>query len=74
VLKDSKFVWMEAGIFFGDGKRIIWGFYGVTQKQLSKDPWAADIIKESDFIGINDLDRYFEQLRARVAESRKTDA
>jgi hypothetical protein len=74
VLKYSKFVWMEAGIFFGDDKRIIWVLYGVTRKQLDKDKWAADIIQESDMIGINDLDRYFEQLQRRVADARKVDA
>jgi len=74
VLKESKFVWMEAGIFFGDEKRIVWVLSGVTAKQLNRDPRAADIIKDADIIGINELDRYFEELQARVTARGSADA
>ena len=62
VLKLSRYVWVELGHFDNLEKRIVWVLYKVTAKQIDRDPRTAGIIRSSDCVQLNDIDRYFRGL------------
>lgn len=72
VLKRSKFVWMEVGMFRKARRRVVWAWYKVTARQINNDDRAARIIHKLDSIQLNDIDRYFDELRRRVSAPRGT--
>lgn len=65
----SKNVWMEMGSFWGQGKRIVCVLYGFTIAQLLKDKQVPMAVKKLQLVEIDDIDKYFRQLRRRVKKA-----
>jgi hypothetical protein len=60
------YIWAELGAAWIRQIPIVGILHGVTHKKLQSDPKITVFLKEHNLIDINDLDRYFEQLKARV--------
>lgn len=60
------YVWLEMGIFWGNGKRIVSVLHGLTAKELSRDERAPVLLKRTNLVSLNEIGGYLEQLRARV--------
>ncbi len=67
----SKNVWMEVGSFWGQRKRLVCLLYGISIQQLSSDPRIPAFIKRGHQLDLNDVDEYFQQLRRRIARTRR---
>jgi len=66
------YVWLEIGAAWGLGKRLIFVLHGVSENDLSKGAGNPALLKRTNVISINDLDKYLEQLAKRYAESEAT--
>jgi hypothetical protein len=64
---ERPYVWLEIGAAWFKGIPIVAILLGVTTKQIQEHPRAPIAIKERNIIELNDVERYFSQLRARVA-------
>ena len=64
---ERPYVWLEIGAAWYKGIPIIAILLGVTPNQIQKHPRAPIAMKERNIIQLNDIDRYFSQLRTRVA-------
>ncbi|MCG8360750.1 MAG: toll/interleukin-1 receptor domain-containing protein [Kiloniellales bacterium] len=60
------YVWLEMGVFWGSGKRIVAVLHGLSAKDLARDERAPIMLKRTDLVSLNEIDTYFEQLKARV--------
>ena len=60
------YVWLEIGVFWGAGKRIVGILHGITAKELSTQEEIPILLKRIDLLDINKLDSYFRQLKDRV--------
>lgn len=60
------YIWLEMGVFWGDGKRIVAVLHGLTAKDLATDEQIPLLLKRVDLLDINEIDSYFQQLRRRV--------
>ena len=69
--KQRPYVWLEIGAAWALGRRIVGILYGMTIEEISKDGSNPALLKRTNLIGINEIDKYFRQLKKRV-ESRKT--
>ena len=64
---ERPFVWAEIGAAWGRRIPIICVLHGIAVEELQARPSFPVFLKKRDMIDINDLNQYFEQLRARVA-------
>ncbi len=69
----SRYVWVEIGAAWGQRKRIVGVLYGVTVKDIQKNPAIPLMLKRAILVEINDLDQFFRELRRRVRRAKKTD-
>lgn len=60
------YIWLEIGVFWGAGKRIVGILHGITAKELSAQEEIPILLKRIDLLDINKLDSYFRQLKDRV--------
>jgi len=65
-----KYVWMEMGMFYLSGKRIVAAMYGVSKEDIASDPEIPVFLKGIDSVELNDIESYFGQLEHRVTEWR----
>jgi hypothetical protein len=62
------YVWAEMGTAWLRGLPIVGVLHGLTLEALHAQVSVPIFLKERNLIDINDLDRYFEQLKRRVAQ------
>lgn len=65
---DRAWVWSEVGAAWGRGIPIVCVLQGITAVELQSRSSFPVFLKARDMIDINDLDKYFEQLQARIGE------
>ena len=63
------YVWLEVGAAWGLGKRLIFVLHGVTEAELSSGAGNPALLKRTNVVELNDIDRYLDQLRTRCASS-----
>jgi hypothetical protein len=61
------YVWAEIGAAWIRRIPIIVVLHGLSVSEFQAQPNAPVFLKKRDIIRLNDIDRYFEQLRARTA-------
>lgn len=64
------YIWSELGVAWSRGISIVVGIHGMTERDFLKRSDVPVFLKSRTVIHINDLDRYFIQLRERVAQER----
>jgi TIR domain len=62
------FVWLEVGAFWSSSKRIVVLLHGLSSKEVTTDERLPVVLKRIDLLPLNEVDRYFSQLRRRIAE------
>jgi hypothetical protein len=62
------YIWLEMGVFWGSGKRIVGVLHGITAKEIASDERIPILLKRIDLLDINRIDSYFDQLRARLKD------
>jgi len=60
------YIWMEIGLFWGAGKRIVGVLYGLSQQELITDERIPLLLKRGKMLDINRIDGYFDELQQRV--------
>jgi hypothetical protein len=63
---ERPYIWLEMGVFWGRGKRIIGVLHGLTAKELTTREGIPALLKRIDLVDINRVDLYFAQVAARV--------
>lgn len=63
------YVWAEVGGAWLRRIPIIGILHGLTASELQSNPNVPVMIKRRDFIQLNDIQTYFEQLRQRITTS-----
>ena len=63
------YIWLEIGAAWGQRKRIVGVLYGVAVDDINKLEHGPVLLKRLNLVEINDIDRYFEQLAARIARN-----
>ena len=63
------YIWVELGVAWGRGIPIIIVLHGITIKELQSMPNVPIFLKGTNIISINNLDRYFEELKSRVGHN-----
>ena len=66
------YVWLEIGAAWGLGKRLVFVLHGVSESDLSKGAGNPALLKRTNVISINDLDKYLEQLAKRYTAREAT--
>lgn len=66
--KDRPYVWLEIGAAWVLGKRIIFVLHGLTAEDVASDKNNPTLLKKTNIIVINDIDRYFSQLKERFSK------
>ena len=61
------YVWAEIGAAWGRRIPIIGVLHGLTASDLQSNPGVPVLLKRRDFVDLNEIDDYFEQLRGRVS-------
>ncbi len=61
------YVWAEIGAAWGRRIPIIGVLHGLTASDLQSNPGVPVLLKRRDFVNLNEIDDYFEQLRGRVS-------
>jgi len=69
--RKSPWIWIEIGLFRRDDKRIVAVLYGVTPRTMSPDDRLPGTLTRLNLLDINDIDRYFHELEARVVRRRR---
>lgn len=64
---ERPYVWAEIGAAWGRRIPIVGILHGLTPTELRSRPGVPIFLNRRDLVDINDIDVYFEQLRARVA-------
>lgn len=62
------YIWSELGVAWSRGISIVVVVHGMTVRDFLKRPDVPMFLKSRTVIHINELDRYFAQLRARVEQ------
>ncbi|HEX9983784.1 MAG TPA: toll/interleukin-1 receptor domain-containing protein [Thermoanaerobaculia bacterium] len=62
------YIWLEIGVFWGDQKRMVGVLHGMTAKAFTADEQTPVVLKRLSLVTLNDVETYFEQLRARVTQ------
>ena len=60
------YVWAEIGAAWGRRIPIVGILHGVTSNDIQSNPGVPVLIKRRDFIDLNEIQTYFDQLRQRV--------
>lgn len=68
--KDSRYIWVEMGMFKRDKKRVVGVLHGVKASEIAADDRIPVLLKRIDLVDLNDIDSYFKQLRRRVSGRR----
>jgi len=63
---DRPYVWAELGAAWGRRIPIIALLLGLSETQLQERPGVPVLVKKRNFVSLNDVDRYFDELRIRV--------
>ena len=61
------YVWAEIGAAWGRRIPIIGVLHGITASELQSNPGVPVLLKRRDFVDINEIDTYFQQLRRRAS-------
>ncbi len=64
-------VWVEVGAAFQRGILIVGVLHGLSPEELRSDTSIPVFLLERNLINLNDIQRYFGQLRGRVSEQRE---
>ena len=64
-------VWIEIGAAWSREIPIIAVFYGMQLNDLDQAGQGKAILEDINIIGLNEFDKYLEQLAARIRETRK---
>jgi len=67
-------VWVEVGAAFQRAILIVGVLHGLSPDELRSDTSIPIFLLERNLINLNDIQRYFEQLRRRVGEQREDTA
>jgi hypothetical protein len=63
------YVWIEVGAAFYKGIPLVGVLHGLTADSLrAQQPAIPIALLERNLIDLNDLDRYFDQLKGRIAQ------
>lgn len=65
---ESIYVWMEIGIAWYKGIRIVVLLLGVSAIEFQQKAKVPVILKRKSLLRLNDAQRYFKQLRSRIAK------
>ena len=60
------YVWAEIGAAWGRRIPIVGILHGVTSNDIQSNPGIPVLIKRRDFIDLNEIQTYFDQLRQRI--------
>ncbi len=63
---ERPYVWIEIGVAWSQGKRIVGILYGLTTSDLAGHAGAPAFMKGILLRDINDFDEYLEELRRRL--------
>lgn len=63
-------VWIELGAAWSQGKRIVAVFYGLKVSDLEERGESKTILEDINILDINDLNKYFDELRKRITGAR----
>ena len=63
---DRRYVWAEIGAAWLRGIPVIGILYGLTREALQAQAGTPILLKKRNLVDINDLDRYFRELQARI--------
>jgi hypothetical protein len=64
--RDRRWVWMEIGGAWAQGKRVVAVVYGMTVEEVVNDPDIPIPIRRKDMTHLNDVGDYIRELRRRV--------
>ena len=67
---DRAYVWGELGIAWGRGIPIVGLLHGLSIQKLHSRLGAPIFLKERNLLVLNDVERYFRQVEARVRSTR----
>ena len=62
-------VWIEVGVTWGQGKRVIAVLHGLSITQFEELAGGKAILEHINILELNDFDRYLTELRSRVSEA-----
>ena len=63
---DRPYVWAEIGAAWGRRIPIVGVLYGMTAAELQARPGVPVFLKKRDFLDLNEIGRYFEELTKRL--------
>jgi hypothetical protein len=63
---ESEYVRLEMGAAWGRGKRLVFVLHGITAEEVQKSKMPV-LVKASNLVRLNDIDKYFGQLSKRIA-------
>lgn len=63
---DRKYIWIEIGMFFSSKKRITGILYGITKEAISSDGKIPILLKKINSRDINEIDKYFREIKTRT--------
>ncbi len=63
---DRPYIWAEVGAAWGRRIPIIPILHGLTVLDLESRPGIPVLLKRRDMMELNDIDRYFDQLKMRT--------
>ena len=66
------YVWLEIGAAWGLGKRLVFVLHGVTEANLAAGQGNPVLLRRTNVISINDLDKYLAELKGRYTDSEGT--
>lgn len=64
---DRPYIWAELGAAWARRIPIVAVLHGLTAAELQSRPGVPVLLKKRDLVDLNDISRYFDQLRIRVA-------
>lgn len=64
------YVWAELGAAWGRRIPIVALLLGLSATELQERPGVPVLLKRRNLVSLNDVDRYLEELRARVQAHR----
>jgi hypothetical protein len=70
---ERPYVWAEIGAAWGRRIPIIAILHGMTATELQAKSGIPVFLKKRDFLDINDIETYFQQLKSRMSNQYSTD-
>lgn len=68
---ERPYVWAELGAVWIKDLPIVGVVYGMTPSELQSRPEIPVFLKAENLLELNDIDRYFKQLKARVRRAQR---